>query len=731
MNRRITTILLLLLSSGVWAQSTNISTFFKSSVKKADHFYEHFAYRNALEIYLHINEKEPTNVYVREQIADCYFKLHNPIEAERWFEDLAKDDAISAKSKFEYAEALSMNGKYGESLYWFEAFLKDKPNDTTALEKLKFLQNIDYYNNSIDKFNVHGIANINTEHSEYGAHAFHDGVVFASSRDTQHLIKHKPSDGVHPDEALLNLFFVVPQLGDDGGTEPKEFHEEHLKTKFHEGPMAFYNKYKRGAFTRSNFDNGRVIRNEDEKITLQIFFADVNHLGQLNNIESFEHYHEDYSNAHPTFSEDGKKMYFTSTREHGKGGSDIYYCEWENGSWTYPINIGATINTPEDESFPFLLNDSTLFFSSNGHGTLGGLDVYVSYKRNGKFTKPFNIGAPANSRFDDFSLVFDSAGRNGYLASNRPGGKGLDDIYYFETKYYELVGVVRELSTEQPIIPNTLITVKKSNGGFVDSVRSDENGYFHLRLEYDKDFVLTGTKEGYESLEGLKFSTWNKPYGVDSLTLPLWKHKLFAKGTIYSNETQTPLEGAVVVLKNLTDGTADSLTMGKNGRYAFLAIPNKLYELQVKKDGYLPNGFKLNTKDLLEGDLLNDVVLEEPYLEKSLVLFNYNDATLIGSFKADLNKLMKALKRYPKSTVWIGAHADARGTPEYNLDLSNRRAKTVVDYLKANGISAKRIEAVGFGEELILNQCSSGVECSEEEHSTNRRAEVKIQKAVN
>jgi outer membrane protein OmpA-like peptidoglycan-associated protein len=303
----------------------------------------------------------------------------------------------------------------------------------------------------------------------------------------------------------------------------------------------------------------------------------------------------------------------------------------------------------------------------------------------------------------------------------------MDDIYFLEAKFYSLIGRVRELSTEQPIIPNTLITVFNGNGDVIDTVTSDKNGMFRLDLPFDQEFVFKGEKEGYEALEGLKFSTKGKPFGVDSLMLPLWKHKLFAKGKIYSNETQSQLQGATVVLKNLTDGTADSTVIGDNGSYSFVAIPNKLYEMEVKKDGFIPNGFKLNTKDLLEGELLNDVVLEETYIEKDIILFEYNAMKLSQTYTTQLDKILRTLKKHSNSTVFIGAHADSRGSVQYNLQLSTKRANAIADYLVQHGVAKSRIEAVGFGEELILNQCSSGVECSDADHSQNRRAEVKIQ----
>ena len=724
--RRLTFIAFLLtLSVDAFSQSTNVSTFFYSNVKKADHFYDHFAYRNALEIYLHVNEKDKNNIYVRERIADCYFKLHDPITSEMWFDELVRDENLKPELKLEYARVLSMNGRYDLSKIWLEQYLQDNPKDSLAVEKLRFLKDIKLFSRKDDRFVITGLNNINTNHSEYGAHYFHDGIVFASSKDTDKLIKHKPADGAHPDESLLNLFYAIPEM-EGNGKDPQHFHEDHLKTAFHEGPMAFFNNYTKGAFTQSNIDNGKGLRDIDGQVTLQIVFADVAHLGYLENITPFEHNYPEFSNAHPTFSADGKQMYFSSTRTTGYGESDIYYCEFVDGHWTYPVNVGPQVNTRADESFPFLANDTTLYFSSNGHGSFGGLDIYVSYNHKGKFSRPINIGSPANTRFDDFSFCADSTGRVGFLASNRPGGEGLDDIYYFVARYYALVGTVRQLSVDQPIIPNTLITVKNGNGDVIDTVTTNENGMFRLDLPYDQDFIITGKKEGYETLEGLKFSTKGKPFGIDSIMLPLWKYSLYAKGRIYNNETEEPLEAATVILKNLSDGTVDSVIIGKDGAYSFLALPNKKYEFTVKKNGFLPKSLEISTKDLMEGVLLNDFVLEGVYVMKEILLYEYNGDNLTTESSAQLAHIYRTLRGNKTSSVFIGAHADSRGSTEYNLGLSKRRATAVVDYLVKKGISKDRIEAIGFGEQLVLNRCLDGVSCTNEEHGTNRRAEVKI-----
>jgi outer membrane protein OmpA-like peptidoglycan-associated protein len=718
---------LLILFLNSFSQSTNISTFFHKNVKKADHFFEHYAYRNALEIYLHQFERDSADYHVRERIAMCYFKLHDPVRAELWYKALAQEPDIHPAAKFEYAEALSMNGKYDESLHWFNVYLQDVPDDRIALDKVEFLKHIEDYLVNDERFLISAFG-LNSDHAEYGAHFFHDGVVFASSRDNDLFIKHKPFDALSPDEALLNLYFGRLNVAGEW-TDLSPFHTEKLKTYYHEGPMAFYDNYKRGAFTQSNIQDGKPVYDADGKVNLRIYFAEVAHLGFFEHVAPFEHNNDEYSNAHPSFSPDGSIMYFSSTMPSGHGDSDIYYSVRQEKGWSEPVNLGPTINTREDESFPFIANDTTLYFSSNGHGTLGGLDMYVCYKRNGGFSKPVNLGSPMNTRFDDFSLVCDSLGRLGYIASNREGGAGQDDIYAYAARHYMLAGEVRELAGQQEKIPFAKVLAFNQNGDLMDSTSSDRDGYFHMDLPFDQDYKIRGEKEGFETLGDLDFSTHGKPFGVDSLTLPLWRQNLFAKGKIYSNETQQILPGAKVVFRDIANNTSETTIINETGEYRFMLKPGKKYRLDGSKEGFIDQGFDLDTKGILEGELVNDVMLEEIYIEKEVVMFGYDNATLLPEFDDNLYSLLRTLKKYPKATLSIGAHSDSRGREAYNTALSKKRAIATQQYFLKNGIAASRIEMKWFGEELILNNCSDGVECPEEEHSKNRRAELKVQKA--
>lgn len=710
-------------SSIVFAQSTNIFTLLHNNQRKADLFYDQMSWRNALELYLRITDKDPADLHARQRIAECYVKLNDPISAELWYSTLVKEVDAPPSVKYEYAEVLSKNSKYGEAIKWYELYAQAVPTDPLPKNKLEFIQHLDYYLRDSLLFKIISIG-LNSTHSDFGPSYFKGGLVFVSSRDLDLFVKRHSLASQNDEEALLNLFYSKKNNVTGDFDRVNLFSSGNLKSIYHDGPIAFYDHYKKAAFTRN--DRAPGWKSYKGKINLKIFLADVEESGTLKNIKPFPYSNDSSSMAHASFANGGNVMYFSSDIPSGYGGADIYFSVNKNGEWSDPVNAGPLVNTSGNEFYPFMANDSTLYFASNGHGGLGGLDIFVSNKREGNFKKATNLGYPLNTAYDDFSMVTDSTGRLGYFSSNRTGGVGLDDIYLFAADHYFVVGRTREFPNLSNIIPDVSIYVRDEKGILIDSARSNKEGYFHLDLQLDENFSISAKKEGYDMLEDIGFSTKGLHFGVDSLAFPLWKRALFAKGKIYSNETHEIIPEALVTLKNVTDNTIDSV-VSHNGEYSFLVHPNKKYSIKVEKEGFIPDGFNLNTKDLYKGELLNDIVLEEIYVEKEVIQFDYNKHDIKPESFVHLNRIARTLKKFPKQTLNIGAYADARGTVEYNQALSDRRANATVEYFLRKGIARERIVARGFGEELILNRCSDGVECTEEEHSKNRRAELKVQ----
>lgn len=706
----------------VEAQSTNISNLFQSNFKKAEIMYGHLAYRNALELYHVVVEKDSSNYVARQRIADCNFRLGNIDEAERWYALLAATPNISPQYKYQYAQVLSIQGKYADAQKWFSEY-HNLTTDARGRSKFEFIYYLSYYFRDSVLYEVKNEP-FNSDQSDFAPQYHNDGIVFVSARDRDLFVKKQSTSALNDKEAMLNIFLAPKESNSE--EDATFFYHQNLNSPYHDGPIAFYRGGKHVVFSRNNLSAGKPVHNNG-KVHLKLYFADLKEDNIMTNVEPFQYNDDAYSIGHPWMSEDGNILYFSSDRPGGLGGVDIYSSERKEGKWTAPLNLGSSINTMGDEFYPFMSNDTTLYFSSTGHGGLGGLDIYVSHRAEATFSMPENLGFPLNTSSDDFALVMDGSGRKGLFSSNRKDGKGYDDIYSFIVKSFFVVGKVIERDDSTKSIPSAKIAVMNEKYEVIDSTVSDENGNFFFDFPFDRTYNFAAKKDGFTWIDSLQFSTNTRALGRDSILIPLWKHALFAKGTVYSNETQTILQGVILTLENLTDGKKDSVVTNPTGAYNFLVIPNKKYRIRAHKEGFIPREFELNTNNLRNGDLLNDLVLEEVFMEKVVLQFDFDKWEIKTEFNPQLANLAKIVKRNPKSHIHIGAYADAHGTHEYNQALSDKRANSVVKFFESHGIEIKRMTAIGFGEELHLNNCSNGVDCTKAEHARNRRAELKVQ----
>ena len=378
----------------------------------------------------------------------------------------------------------------------------------------------------------------------------------------------------------------------------------------------------------------------------------------------------------PSFSADERTLYFSSNRRGGKGGVDLYRVPIDNsGRFGRPINLGSTINTPGDELFPYVSANGKLYFSSDGHPSIGGLDLFVASRNENEIVVE-HLGVPINSIGDDFAISF-SDSTQGYISSNRPGGKGDDDIYFFKSTGSE----DRWWTTAPPPVIDTLnkkivnyfvqVKVVDPTGNPIDSVKINvrKNGQ---TLSNEKT-----NKKGFIELIDMAEN--------DELVFKCDKEDFITVRSSFSMEGKTIPES--LLKKEMTDTTfqviitMDRPEIGKE--------ISKLYEINS-------------------------------------IYYDLDKADIRTDAAEELDKIVQFLTDNTQMNLELGAHTDARASTGYNLKLSQRRAESAVNYIIRRGIAKDRIKPKGYGEGQLINECSDGVECPEEMHQQNRRTEFKI-----
>jgi len=373
------------------------------------------------------------------------------------------------------------------------------------------------------------------------------------------------------------------------------------------------------------------------------------------------------------YSPDGRTLYFVSDKEGGLGSRDIYKITIDGRGPAQ--NLGPVINTPYGEEGVFLHPDGkTMYFSSEGHNSMGGYDIFKSVYENGQWSKPENLGWPINTPDDDVFFVISASGRHGYYSSFRDDGLGSKDIYQ-----------ITFLGAEKP------------------PVLSQEDQLLASRAQPVKETLLAAAV----------------PIATAQVTI--------LKGTVTDEATKQPLEATIDVVDNVLNQIIASFRAnGQSGRY-LVSLPSGVnYGIVVKQDGYL---FHSENFDLPTGaayaEVVKDIALKKLDLGVKVVLnnifFDFDKATLRPESTAELERLQKLLIETPALRLEISGHTDNVGKADYNQDLSQRRAKAVVDYLTQHDIPASRLTFTGYGDTqpVAPNTTKPG-------RQLNRRTEFKV-----
>lgn len=861
---------------------------------RADIYFENFEYSKAIPHYKKTADKIDADL---KNLADCYRLVKNFHEAEKCYGKLVSKGTTDPKIYYYYGEALLNNNKYDEAKKQFSIYSTLDPDDGKG----------DWYAKACDEikvlllkpaiYKVYNLEGINSEVSDFCPAFYKDGIVFTSER-VEDLISFNESKWTG--NPFLTLIYAkgIKSGKDSVSYENGKVFNKQFNGKGHIGPACF-----NADFTEMFFTRAYASPQSKKGSVNQTKLYQASYGKGWKEARPLPFNGDGYATGHPSLSKDGQYLYFASGMPGGQGGTDIWVSKREGESWGIPQNLGPRVNTKDNESFPYISADNTLYFSSNGHQGYGGLDLYSAVQKNGRWENVSNMMLPINSTGDDFGILLSDA-NSGYFSSNRLGGKGGDDLYGFRLSgaITDIAGRILLNNKPEEGAKNVKVMLLDEKGALLKTTTTDATGFFRFEklmadqlfsikvdendpnLVNQKKFFLTDSKnrivrtvvkgkDGYFIFENL-------PSDLSKLSAlkeedPSFKPISIA-GNLYAGEQRAPVENTRVDLLNENGEVLQSATTNSFGSFVFMNIPpDKNFTISLpetdpelaKQKIYFTNKsgkeigvragkpfhFKIlstdtNTLSLIKVDdaqLLVDLrgILfadklgksrisnsnislvddqgnivstsktdaqgnfqfvnlradknymvrlreDDPVLSTKEIFLADPDGKVIATLKSSkgkffkyyllpsddqklariffddpwlkvakmqaearkdsmitiienvyydyqkwdlgpqatitLNKVIEVMRANKDITINILSHTDSRGSDDFNLKLSFKRAQTAVDYMVSKGIAKNRLSPVGKGETQLKNRCKNDVDCSEEEHAQNRRTEFNV-----
>lgn len=465
------------------------------STKKADKEFARFEFVDAAESYKKLVDKGDGSPYVYAQLAESYYNIFSTVEAERWYAK-ALETSQDPEMIYKYSEMLKANGKYEESNAQMEKFASMRPSDDRATA---FRKNPNYLPKILEqgkKFNVQD-AGFNSPQSDFGG-VSNDGKLYITSGRNDN----RKTYGWN-EQPFLDIYRL--SKNSDGSYQEAELMNDKINTKFHEGLVSFSPDGQTMYFSRESYFEKDYVKDSISSTRYgQLYLFKATKLGNdWDTVESLAINSENYSVKNPSVSADGKTLYFASNMPGGFGKFDIYKAPINSdGTLGEPQNLGQKVNTEGQEMFPYISSTNALYFSSNGHLGLGGMDVFYTKEIDGRIAPIRNVGIPINSNGDDFAFTIDEEAEEGFVSSNRDGGQGSDDVYAFK-KLQPLCDVlvtatVLDDKTREPI-SGASVSLYDAEGNKVVSKTTNAEGVAEFIVECENDTELEVVMAEYES----------------------------------------------------------------------------------------------------------------------------------------------------------------------------------------------------------------------------------------
>lgn len=538
------------------------------------------------------------------RIAESYYKLSEFAKAAIWYKNTIKRNYDDPLCMLHYADCLRATQKYDEAITWYQTYLGVKPDDQYAKNGLEASKVVNDWLENPGRYLVNAVKELNSKNNDFSP-VFVGGrdneIIFTSTRETVTGKRTSNITGTRFADLFTSKFEVQKQKWE----KPKLLEENELiNTTSDEGSATLSTRGDQMIFTRARFDKTKDLGTE--------LYAANQSRGEWSEPTLLELVGDSMIAAHPSLSDDGTLLYFVSDRLGGYGGKDIWVSKDKGGgAFDKPENLGPEINTPGDEMFPFIRENGDLYFSSNYHPGIGGLDIFKAVKdEKGKWAIQ-NMKTPVNSPGDDFGMAFIKGEvEKGLFSSNRKGSRS-DDIYsfYLPPKIFNATGEVFNKETNQKI-DGALIRIIGTDGTNL-KMRAD-GGRFQFKLKPETEYVFAAFRDGF-----------------------------------LNDKVRTS-----------TIGLEDS----KEFRFEFKLSPTDA-PIKVNNINYAFGSYEITEES-----------------------------------KAALDSVVQLLVLNPTITIELMAHTDHIGSEQFNSELSQKRAQSVVDYLIFKGITPARLIAKGYGE---------------------------------
>ncbi|TVR39435.1 MAG: hypothetical protein EA392_06730 [Cryomorphaceae bacterium] len=742
-----------------------LPTVMSAQVNKANRLFEAEAWSQAARLYEQVLERNPDDVSAMEYLAHCYRHEKRFEDAMQLYQKVVSNGNADADLHFHLAEMHYLLGDYSRSDAILQALLVSSPDHARARRLLAWSEAIKAMP-AEPRFEIVTLHGINSPYADFSPVVHNAGLVFTTERKEdsgkdEFAIEHRP---------FTNLYYAPFSNERQTSFWTPELFARELTTRYHDGPACFSSTSQEVYFTR--VERMSTAPNRSNPMRILVSRYDGNRWSPPKVLPFSDGYH---SVAHPALQNDST-LVFSSDMDGGRGGMDLYISRLTSSGWSTPVNLGPAVNSEGDEVFPHVHND-WLYFSSNAHPGYGGLDIFRVHL-DSLNNKPENMGMPVNSAWDDLSITFVNENK-AYFSSDRPGGKGRDDIYGLERiankdVHRELSGILEY--DKQPSAHTTLY-LKDEGGNVLQETTTNQFGkfslsYLHSRVPYTLSidalnnqemrlfsiYLLNDQQQKVQKIISndhgdFKFELL-PPDDHDNLELieaeDVSLLSIDIHALVFEHEPGDFNQRIEVLLLDANGNVLTRTFTRRNGRLLFRHLfPDDQYVFRLLADNpnlqlaivdehgnvlkvlgrkdmdYIyqrigPNEPVLSVRD--EYDRTLRIAPKEAFSISNI--YYALDAYLLNeAAKQQLNRLVALLQKNPNLKVHVMSHTDSRASDAYNLKLSERRAGEVLRYLREAGIAQNRLKATGFGEQRLINHCKNNVPCSEEEHARNRRTE--------